>query len=160
QYKRNRFYDPVTTTFTQEDPIGIAGGLNAYGFAGGDPVSYGDPQGNCGAVCVILVGAAAGAAINASYHGYELYSHGAKLTFANMWGAALTGALEGAQIAQAVVSIQSALSGAANAAVMTAQQTESSESTQSTLSSADFTNVSYNPAPEHDTFWLHNDAFK
>jgi hypothetical protein len=29
------------------DPIGIAGGLNVYGFAAGDPVSYDDPYGLC-----------------------------------------------------------------------------------------------------------------
>jgi hypothetical protein len=33
--------------FTQPDPIGLAGGLNAYGFAGGDPVNYTDPFGLC-----------------------------------------------------------------------------------------------------------------
>jgi hypothetical protein len=33
--------------FTQEDPAGLAGGLNLYGFAGGDPVSYSDPFGLC-----------------------------------------------------------------------------------------------------------------
>jgi RHS repeat-associated protein len=47
QYKRNRYYDPKTGRFTQVDPIGLAGGLNAYGFAGGDPVNYGDPFGLC-----------------------------------------------------------------------------------------------------------------
>jgi RHS repeat-associated protein len=44
-YMRNRYYDPQTGRFTQEDPIGLAGGLNAYGFADGDPVSYSDPHG-------------------------------------------------------------------------------------------------------------------
>jgi RHS repeat-associated protein len=44
-YRRNRYYDPQTGRFTQEDPIGLAGGLNAYGFANGDPVSYSDPYG-------------------------------------------------------------------------------------------------------------------
>lgn len=33
--------------FTQEDPIGLAGGLNLYGFAGGDPVNHSDPFGLC-----------------------------------------------------------------------------------------------------------------
>ncbi len=44
-YMRNRYYDPQTGQFTQMDPIGLAGGLNAYGFAAGDPVSYSDPYG-------------------------------------------------------------------------------------------------------------------
>jgi RHS repeat-associated protein len=44
-YMRNRMYDPATGQFTQTDPIGIAGGLNTYGFADGDPVSYSDPYG-------------------------------------------------------------------------------------------------------------------
>jgi RHS repeat-associated protein len=44
-YRRNRTYDPKTGRFTQEDPIGLAGGLNLYGYANGDPVSYSDPFG-------------------------------------------------------------------------------------------------------------------
>jgi uncharacterized protein RhaS with RHS repeats len=31
--------------FTQEDPIGIAGGLNLYGYANGDPINFSDPFG-------------------------------------------------------------------------------------------------------------------
>jgi RHS repeat-associated protein len=46
-YRRNRSYDPATGRFTQEDPIGLAGGLNLYGFAGGDPVNFSDPFGLC-----------------------------------------------------------------------------------------------------------------
>ncbi|HEU0301239.1 MAG TPA: RHS repeat-associated core domain-containing protein [Longimicrobium sp.] len=46
-YMRNRYYDPATGQFTQTDPIRLAGGLNAYGFAAGDPVSYSDPFGSC-----------------------------------------------------------------------------------------------------------------
>src|SRR6185437_2565857 len=44
-YRRNRYYDPATGQFTQEDPLGLAGGMNAYGFANGDPVNYDDPFG-------------------------------------------------------------------------------------------------------------------
>jgi len=44
-YMRNRYYDPNTGRFTREDPIGIAGGVNLYGFAGGDRVNYSDPFG-------------------------------------------------------------------------------------------------------------------
>jgi RHS repeat-associated protein len=47
QNMRNRNYDPLSGRFTQEDPIGLAGGLNVYGFAAGDPVSYSDPFGLC-----------------------------------------------------------------------------------------------------------------
>jgi len=36
-----------TGTLTQEDPIGLAGGLNLYGFAGGDPINFDDPFGLC-----------------------------------------------------------------------------------------------------------------
>ena len=32
---------------TQQDPIGIAGGANVYGFASGDPVNFADPFGLC-----------------------------------------------------------------------------------------------------------------
>jgi RHS repeat-associated protein len=44
-YRRARMYDYETGRFTQEDPIGLAGGVNVYGFAGGDPVNYDDPFG-------------------------------------------------------------------------------------------------------------------
>jgi RHS repeat-associated protein len=44
-YRRNRYYDPAAGRFTQEDPIGLAGGLNLYGFANGDPVNFSDPFG-------------------------------------------------------------------------------------------------------------------
>ena len=32
---------------TQEDPIGLAGGMNLYGFAGGDRINFSDPMGLC-----------------------------------------------------------------------------------------------------------------
>jgi RHS repeat-associated protein len=35
-FRRNRYYDPATGQFTQQDPIGIAGGMNLYGFANGE----------------------------------------------------------------------------------------------------------------------------
>ncbi len=46
-YRRNRYYDPLTGQFTQSDPIGLAGGVNLYGYAGGDPVNLSDPFGLC-----------------------------------------------------------------------------------------------------------------
>jgi hypothetical protein len=47
EYLRNRVYDSQSGRFTQEDPIGLAGGLNLYGFAGGDPANFSDPFGLC-----------------------------------------------------------------------------------------------------------------
>ena len=44
-YMRNRWYDPNTGQFTQQDPIGFAGGINLYAYAGNDPVTYSDPYG-------------------------------------------------------------------------------------------------------------------
>jgi len=44
---RNRWYDRGVGQFTQEDPIGIAGGLNLYGYANGDPINFSDPFGLC-----------------------------------------------------------------------------------------------------------------
>jgi hypothetical protein len=45
--------------FTQEDPIGIAGGLNLYGYADGDPINFSDPFGLC-PWCFAVAGAAIG----------------------------------------------------------------------------------------------------
>ena len=52
-YRRNRYYDPEKGRFTQEDPIGLAGGVNLYGFADGDPVNFSDPFGlkSCPPMC-------------------------------------------------------------------------------------------------------------
>jgi hypothetical protein len=44
--------------FTQEDPIGLAGGMNLYGFAGGDPINFSDPFGLCPWCVGALVGVA------------------------------------------------------------------------------------------------------
>ncbi|MFG0312568.1 MAG: AHH domain-containing protein, partial [Phycisphaerales bacterium] len=66
----NRYYDPATGQFTQQDPIGIAGGLNLYGFANGDPVNFSDPFGLCGiagAVGSVVLGAAIGVATGGGY---------------------------------------------------------------------------------------------
>ncbi|MGH7645053.1 MAG: RHS repeat-associated core domain-containing protein, partial [Gemmatimonadales bacterium] len=52
-YRRARAYDPATGRFTQEDPIGPAGGVNLYGFADGDPLNYSDPFGLC-TICRFL----------------------------------------------------------------------------------------------------------
>ncbi len=56
---RNRVYDQATGRWTQEDPIGIAGGLNLYQFNGNSPAMYTDPFGLKSDTLVVESGAAA-----------------------------------------------------------------------------------------------------
>ncbi len=44
-FRRSRYMNPNVGTFTQPDPLGIAGGLDVYGYVGGDPVNHADPSG-------------------------------------------------------------------------------------------------------------------
>ncbi|MEN8250695.1 MAG: RHS repeat-associated core domain-containing protein, partial [Bacteroidota bacterium] len=44
-YNWNRCYDPSTGRYITADPIGLAGGLNLYLYAGGNPVNAIDPEG-------------------------------------------------------------------------------------------------------------------
>jgi RHS repeat-associated protein len=44
-YLRNRWYDPKTGRFLTQDPIGLAGGVNLYSYAGSNPITFTDPFG-------------------------------------------------------------------------------------------------------------------
>ena len=44
-YLRNRWYDPQSGRFLTQDPIGLAGGVNLYAYAGNDPIAFSDPFG-------------------------------------------------------------------------------------------------------------------
>jgi RHS repeat-associated protein len=45
---RHRAYDTTLKRFLSQDPIGLGGGANLYGYALGNPLSYIDPLGLCG----------------------------------------------------------------------------------------------------------------
>jgi RHS repeat-associated protein len=44
-YYKARMYSPLLGRFLQTDPIGTDGGMNVYGYVGGDPVNASDPWG-------------------------------------------------------------------------------------------------------------------
>ena len=46
-FYRARYYNPAWGRFVSEDPIGVAGGVNLYGYVGGQPIGYRDPNGLC-----------------------------------------------------------------------------------------------------------------
>ncbi|MEX8503833.1 MAG: RHS repeat-associated core domain-containing protein [Leptothrix ochracea] len=41
----HRDYNPATGRYIQPDPIGLEGGINRYGYVGGNPVMWSDPDG-------------------------------------------------------------------------------------------------------------------
>ncbi len=45
QFSRARFYDPQIGRFVSEDPIGLSGGTNLYGYASNNPQRFTDPSG-------------------------------------------------------------------------------------------------------------------
>jgi len=84
-----RDYDPVAGRFTTRDPSGLAGGLNGYAYANGDPIDFVDPDGH---LAELLLGPIVGAVIGG---GIELY-HQLDTRACVDWGEVGTHALAGA----------------------------------------------------------------
>jgi len=58
-YNWFRYYDPSLGRYLRSDPIGLAGGINTYAYAKGNPLSYVDPDGK-----MSIIGRALGGAFN------------------------------------------------------------------------------------------------
>ncbi len=75
-YYRARFYDGNLGRFISEDPIGLAGGINLYGYVHNNPQNFKDPSGNI----PILIGLGiAWAVIEAASTAYDIYDLGTSL---------------------------------------------------------------------------------
>ncbi|MBR0346969.1 MAG: RHS repeat protein [Rudaea sp.] len=110
-YYRARYYSHGWQRFFSEDPIGLVGGLNAYAYVNGNPMSYSDPSGRVWQYAgAAVVGGLFGGVVN----GLNYFSLGC-----SFWKGFENGFAGGAVTGIATVAGQPILGGAAGGAVTT-----------------------------------------
>jgi RHS repeat-associated protein len=106
-YNYHRYYEPETGRYFTPDPIGLAGGLNLYGYVNNNPVNFIDPEGlNPG----VLVGAIAGG-VSGAMSGIQTGNYLSAIA------GGVTGALVGGAVGAILPQASSAIGGMAGGAI-------------------------------------------
>jgi RHS repeat-associated protein len=94
QYSRARYYDPVSSEFISQDPLGFAGGdTNLYRRAGNSPANATDPS---GMIINVAAGAGIGAVIGGGFYLVSNYVSGRDFNWSDFAIATASGAVSGA----------------------------------------------------------------
>jgi RHS repeat-associated protein len=97
QYSRARYYDPVSSEFISQDPLGFAGGdTNLYRRAGNSPANATDPSGMIINVGTAAAGAGIGAVIGGGFYLVSNYVSGRDFSLSDFAIATASGAVSGA----------------------------------------------------------------
>ena len=89
-YNYFRYYEPETGRYISPDPIGLAAGMNVWGYVRQNPVSFTDPTGE-----FAIVGAIVGVGFEVSMQAYKNYQNGCNLLNIDnydLWDVAWAGA--------------------------------------------------------------------